>query len=361
MGSTARRIASLFSLLLALMVIVASCASDDDGSSPDTSDPGTEETTSVDSSAPSTSANRPSDDGEPFRIAVVAPSASDDVAFTQSMVDAVNTVGEGREVEFAITDGKFVVDDGAAAIRGYAEDGFDLVVAHGNQYDMSVREIAQEFPDVTFAWGTGSDTFGLPNVYTYTVRSDEGGYVLGTIAAQVSQTGVIGVIGPVAIGDAALYIDGFVAGATEQDPAVTVDVEYIESFSDVTLAAEAATTHLARGADTLTGSAQMVVGATGVAAQADAAWFGNQSNQTELGPDFVVASQVYHWEVLLDQIIDNIEAGVPGGDVLTATLANGGIVIEYNDGYPLDSEVRAAAETVAASMADGSITTGVEG
>ena len=39
-----------------------------------------------------------------------------------------------------------------------------------------------------------------------------------------------------------------------------------------------------------------------VAVAADAAWFGNQSNQISLSPDAVVASQVYHFENMLRDV-----------------------------------------------------------
>ncbi|WP_420440566.1 BMP family protein [Candidatus Poriferisodalis sp.] len=298
------------------------------------------------------------DDAGPIRIAIVAPSAENDLAFTQSMVDAVAAVGEGREIEVAVTDGTFIVEEAAAAIRGYAEDGYDLVIAHGSQYGGPLEEIAQDFEDTSFAWGTAVDFMGLDNVFAYTVRSDEGGYVAGTVAAQISQTGVIGVIGPVPVGDAKLYVDGFAAGVAATDPSVTTNIVYTDSFSDVALAAEAAEAHISNDADVLTGSAQMVVGATGVAKENGVAWFGTQANQTALGEDIVVASQVYHWEVLLDSMIDKIEAGILGGEVMTATLANGGIEIEFNDGYGLDAAIQEAAEATIDGIVDGSISTG---
>ncbi len=36
-------------------------------------------------------------------------------------------------------------------------------------------------------------------------------------------------------------------------------------------------------------------------------WFGTQSSQTELAPTIVVANQVYHWDVVLNEIIDLME------------------------------------------------------
>ena len=296
--------------------------------------------------------------GDAIRIAVVAPSAVNDLAFTQSMIDSLDRVAEGRDIEVAVTDGTFIVEDGGAALRSYAEDGVDLVIAHGTQYGGPLAEIAAEFPDTAFGYGTSSDTLGLDNVFAYTVAADQGGYVNGVMAAQISESGVIGVVGPVQAGDAALYVDGFVAGAAAQDPAVEVNVNYIESFSDVALAAEAATAHVENGADILTGTAQMVVGATGVAVDQGIPWFGTQSNQIPLGEDIVVASQEYHWEVILTQILDAVEAG-DAGSVFELTFENGGLVMVYNDGYPLETSVRVSAEETEVGLTDGSISTGV--
>jgi basic membrane protein A len=323
-------------LFAALLLVVAACGDGDDTSSDDTGS-GT----------------------DTFRIAIVAPSASNDLAFTQSIVDAVDVIAdEMGNVDVQITDGTFVVEDAAAAIRGYAEDGVDLVIAHGSQYGGSLEEIAPDFPDTVFAWGTAADTFGLSNVFSYEAASDEGGYVMGVMAAALSESGIIGVVGPIEVGDAKLYVDGFHVGALAEDSAATVNINYTGSFSDVALASEAAQSHLAAGADVLTGTAQMVVGAVGVADENGLLWFGTQANQTSLAPDIVVASQVYHWEVVLRDIIAKIEDGVLGGEIYEINLANDGLVIEFNDGFTLPADVRAKADAAIAGIESGSISTG---
>jgi basic membrane protein A len=299
----------------------------------------------------------PTEPAAPFRIAVVAPSPTNDLAFTQSMFDAVNAIAEERgNVEIAFSEGMFVVDDAAAALRDYAAEGFDLVIAHGSQYGSSLQEIAPDFPETSFAWGTTVDTFGLDNVYAYEARSEEGGFVNGVIAASLSQSGVIGVVGPIETGDAKLYVDGFVAGARSVDPAVEVNVNWIGSFSDVALASEAAQTHINAGADVLTGTAQMVVGAIGVAEANGVPWFGTQSDQTSLAPDIVVASQVYDWTVALKQILTQIHEGQLGGTSYAITLANGGLKIAFNPGYSVPENVLARVEETIAGISDGSIT-----
>ncbi len=295
----------------------------------------------------------------PLKVAVIAPSAPNDLAFTQSMVDALNTLKGPESLEIAVSDNQFVVEDAAAAIRNYASQGYDLVIAHGSQYGGSVEQIAADFPDVSFAWGTAGDTFGLDNVYAYSASSDQGGYVMGTMAAALSTSKVIGVVGPIEVGDAQLYVDGFKAGAEAADSSVKVRVNYTGSFSDTALAAEAARSFVAANADVMTGTAQMVVGAVGVAKENDVAWFGTQSNQTSLAPEVVVASQVYHWEVVLKQIIDNFRAGKLGGEAFDINLKNGGEVIEFNDAYSLPADVKAKGDETAAGIIDGSITTGV--
>jgi basic membrane protein A len=296
---------------------------------------------------------------QPARIAVVAPSPTNDLAFTQSMFDAVNAIQAEcgvQAVEIAFSAGMFVVDDAAAALRDYAAQGYDLVIAHGSQYGSSLQEIAPDFPETSFAWGTTVDTFGLDNVYAYEARSEEGGYVNGVVAASLSQSGVIGVVGPIETGDAKLYVDGFVAGARSVDPAVEVNVNWIGSFSDVALASEAAQTHINAGADVLTGTAQMVVGAIGVAEASGVMWFGTQSDQSSLAPDIVVANQVYDWTGALKQMLTQIHEGQMGGATYALTLANGGLKIAFNPGYSVPEDVMASADAAIAGISDGSIT-----
>ena len=297
---------------------------------------------------------------EKFRVAVVMPSAINDLAFSQSMYDALISVqkdmGGPDKFEIVYSENMFVVDDAAAAIRDYATQGYNLVIAHGSQYGSSLQEIAPDFPNTSFAWGTTVDTFGQPNIFAYEAASQEGGYVNGVLAATLTASDVIGVVGPIETGDAKLYVDGFKAGVAATNPDVQVNVNYIGSFSDVALASEAATTHISAGADVLTGTAQMVVGAIGKAEEANALWFGTQSNQTSLAPSIVVASQVYHWEVMLKEMIGLIEGGTLGGKTFTANLANGGEVIEFNSGYALPADAKALADSTIKGITDGSIT-----
>lgn len=343
---------TLFWLSIVLMMVLAACATPTAPPAP------AEEPTSP----PAEEAPMP----EAFRVAVVMPSAINDLAFSQSMYDALTAIQSemGEEnFEFAFSESMFVVDDAAAAIRDYASEGYDLVIAHGSQYGSSLQEIAPDFPETSFAWGTTVNTFsdqGINNVFAYEARSEEGGYVNGVIAASLSESDVLGVIGPIETGDAQLYVDGFVAGAEATKPGIQVNVNYIGSFSDVALASEAAQTHIGAGADALTGTAQMVVGAIGVAEEEGVPWFGTQANQTSLAPSIVVANQVYDWTVVLDQIIALVNEGTLGGEAFAVTLENGGLVMEFNPDYDLPDDVRALADETVQGIIDGEITIELE-
>ena len=325
----------IVALLASLSLVAASCGDDED---------------------PAALAERDCDtgsEGEGIRVAIVAPSGENDLAFTQSIVDGVDCLDGVSEV--AITPGTFIVEDAGVALRQYAEDGYDLVVGHGSQYGGLVEEIAGDFPDTAFAWGTAVDTFGLPNVSAYTAASDEGGYVLGVAAAELGSN--VGIVGPIEVGDAKLYVDGFRLGA--EAGGAEVNVVYIESFADVQLASETATGFVSNGADILTGTAQMTVGAISVAQNEDVLWFGTQSNQTGAAADGVVAAnQVYRWEVALQLLVDDINDGVLGGSSYEINLENGGLGIEYGN-WDVPDDITNLVNSTIEAVIEGEVTTRV--
>jgi basic membrane protein A len=290
-----------------------------------------------------------------LKVALVAPSSVNDLAFTQSMVEAVNSLKGKFNLEIAVSDNQFVVATAANVIRNYASQGYNLVIAHGSQYGSTIQQLAPQFPNVSFAWGTAGSTYGLPNVFAYQANSNEGGYVQGAMAALLSKSKVLGVIGPIAVGDAKLYVDGFCAGAKSVASSISCIPVYTGSFSDVSLMAAAATTFVANKADVLTGTAQAVVGAIGVAKTNNLPWFGTQWTQASLAQSNVVSSQVYNWATILEQILTAIGAGKLGGATFTATLGNGGEEIQFNPGFSLPPDVKAKADSLIKGITDGSI------
>ncbi len=298
----------------------------------------------------------------PFKVAIVMPSTITDLSWSQAMYEGLKGVQADMGGESAMTidysENMFDVTAAGDAIRGYADEGYNLIIAHGTQYGTSLFEIAPDYPDTAFAWGTATDTgesVGLTNVFAYQADAEQGGYVEGVMAAMLSKSGTIGIVGPVPAGDALLYINGFQQGVTATNPDANVLLAYTGGFGDTAAAAQVAQTQIAAGADVLTGSAQQVVGAIDAIQTAGGYWFGTQWDQSGQWPETVVASQVYDWKPSLTDMIEKIQAGTMGGTVYTLTLENKGLIFAYGK-VELPDEVKAAADDAVAGIISGDIT-----
>ena len=281
-----------------------------------------------------------------LKVALIAPSATNDLAFTQSMYAALESLKGSENLQISVSANEYVVSQAANIIQEYASKGYNLIVAHGSQYGSIIESLAPKYPKVSFAWGTAGATFGMKNVFAYEASSNEGGYVQGYMAALMSKSKVLGICGPIQTGDAKLYVDGFVAGAKAAAMAgkfkVTAHAVYTGSFSDNSLMASCAKTFVSNHADVLTGSSQSVVGAIGIARSDHKVWFGTQWNQTSLAPSNVVASQVYNWVPILKQMFTAIRGKTYGGATYVIGLGNGGARIAFNPKYHLSASVKAA-------------------
>jgi Uncharacterized ABC-type transport system, periplasmic component/surface lipoprotein len=286
----------------------------------------------------------------PVKVAIVLPSSTTDIAWSQSIYSALLTVqeqmGGPSAMEIAYSEGMFDVTAAAQALRDYAEDGYHLVIAHGTQYGTSLFDLAPDFPETSFAWGTASDTGidrGINNVFAYEASSEEGGYVNGVMAGLLTRSNVIGIVGPVPAGDALLYINGFQQGVHASNPEARILLAYTGSFGDTAGAAELAQTQIAAGADILTGSAQQVVGAIDAIQSAGGYWFGTQSDQSTGWPTTVVASQVFNWVPVITDMLAKRAEGVLGGIAYDLTLSDNTLTFAFGD-IAIPDDVLSAAE-----------------
>jgi basic membrane protein A len=260
------------------------------------------------------------------KVALVLPSTIDDMAWSQSMYDALK---KNDKIELAVSERMGKPVDASAAVRQYATQGFDIIIAHGSQYQNVLKEIAPEFPKITFAYGAGFQTG--PNIFAYDVQAQEGGYLLGLIAGKMTKTKTVGIIGPVESGDAVKHNKGFTQGVLAANPDVKVRIAYTGSFGDVVKAAEIAKTHMDAGADFLTGSSQQVPGAIKAAAgKPGTYWMSTDMDQSSIAPDTVMAYQIYNWEKIINKIIDLRKQGTLGGQHMTLTFADGTLTLQYN-------------------------------
>ena len=78
-------------------------------------------------------------------------------------------------------------------------------------------------------------------------------------------------------------------------------------------------------------------------------------DQSAIDSASVAASQIYHWDVPLREILTDRASGGTGRTV-TGNLQNGGITVVLNPEYPIDPALAAKVDELLAAIADGSIT-----
>lgn len=302
---------------------------------------------------------------EKIRIALVIPSTIDDMAWSQSMYKGIKSVQEERgedQIEVAVSEQLWKVVDAGSAIREYALQGYDMIIAHGAQYQNLLNEIAPEFPEISFAYGTGFAT-EHPNIFAYDPHAQEGAYLLGILAGLKTKTNVIGIVGPVEAGDAIKFNKGVVQGVKAVNPDADVRIAYTGSFGDFVAAGEIAKTHIKAGADVLTGSAQQSVGAINVTKEAgNVFWLSTDMDQSSLSPQTVLASQAYNFKKVVETMIDSRTKGVLGGQHLELTFANGTLSLVYNEGLAAEitEDMKAQVEEAKAKIIDGSLEISLE-
>lgn len=270
---------------------------------------------------------------EKTRVALIIPSTIDDMAWSQVMYDGLKAVQEklGEEnFEIAVSERLWNAVDAGSAIRQYAAKGYSLIIAHGAQYQSVLDEVAPDFPETSFAYGTGFNT-SASNIFAYDPHAQEGAYLLGMVAGLMTKTNIIGVVGPVEAGDAIKYNRGFAKGVASVNPEAQVRIAYTGSFGDLVAAGEIAKTHIKAGADILTGSAQQTVGAIKVAEKNPGVlWLSTDMDQASLAPDTVLAAQAYDFAKTVSEMMALRDDGVVGGKHLTLSFENRGLQLIWN-------------------------------
>ncbi|MDR3248265.1 MAG: BMP family protein [Treponema sp.] len=297
--------------------------------------------------------------GNAIKIAMIVESTVDDKGWCQAMYDGIMQAQKslpGR-IEFSYSEKMLPVDAGSAA-RQYAAQGFHIIIGHGSQYKNLMLEMAEEYPNITFAFGTSSE-IGPKNVFTYMPENEETGYISGVIAGLVTKNNSIGMVGPVDGGGAARYDRGYVLGIQKVNPKAKITIAHSGSFSDFVKAGEIAHSQIKNGVDVLTGSSQQAIGA--LRAVGDAAysgqylwWVGEDLAQfdTAEGKAKCIAATSYNYAPVIVGLVEKFDAGIRGGECIPMNFSNGGFVFEWNKDLSamISSEMRTQVDEALASF-----------
>ena len=129
-----------------------------------------------------------------------------------------------------------------------AADAADVVVLVGWEF-YDVETVAPEYGDKRFIWIDNATSVPVSNVLNITYAQNEGSFLAGYIAANVSKTGVVGAMG--GMDDATIndFIVGYKQGALYANPGITVEVIYSNDYDDPAIGKECALTLNEKGAD----------------------------------------------------------------------------------------------------------------
>ncbi len=272
---------------------------------------------------------------EVVKVALIVESTVDDKGWCQAMHDGILGAQQqlpGR-IEYSYSEKMKPVDAGSAVLQ-YISQGYKVIIGHGAQYKNLMLEMAEDHPDVTFAFGTSAEV-GPKNVFTYMPQSEETGYLSGLIAGMVTKKNIVGLVGPVDGGDAARYNRGFVLGVQEVNPKAKILVAHTGSFGDFVKSGELAATQIKSGADVLTGSAQQALGALRTVADHKDEyiwWVGQDIAQIHITEGYkCIAASSYNYAAVIVDLVKKLDAGIKGGECIPMNFSNGGFKFAFNE------------------------------
>jgi basic membrane lipoprotein Med (substrate-binding protein (PBP1-ABC) superfamily) len=174
------------------------------------------------------------------------------------------------------------------------------------------------------------------NVAPLIFRLEEGSYLAGMVAAAVTESGIVGMVGGVEIPPARGTFVAFEAGARSVDPDIEVLEVFTGDWNDVAAAKEATVAQLSRGADVIihnldAASFAVFQAVREARAAGRTAWaVGMNSDQNDVAPDVIVGSAVIR---IADAFVETArmwQAGEVGGAPIYASTRQDVIDFVFN-------------------------------
>jgi basic membrane protein A len=224
------------------------------------------------------------------------------------------------------------VADSEAAFMDYAAQGYDLVIGHGFQYGDPAAKVSKRFPKARFmAIEAASST---ENMASYVIACEQAGYLMGVLAASMSKTGKVGMVGGVEQPSIVKVVEAYKLGARAVNPKIEVMTAYIGSFTDVGLGKEAALAMADRGADVLSHIANQA--GTGVLKAAEERGLmatGDSWDQSSIAPKAIVSSTIYSVPVLVTSAVEQVKNGTFKGGVFNMGMKEGVVDVAAYHGF----------------------------
>ncbi len=270
---------------------------------------------------------------------MLLPGAIDDASWSQSGYEGLRQIE--RDLSAQIVYEVNITDtESAERFRAYAEQGYDLIIGHGNQFYQSAEVIAAEFPRTKFVV-VGNFPGNNRNLGTVSFRDGETGYLVGVVAALKTKTQCIAYIGGVenaAQLEAAALVE---RGAQSIRPTSSLRVLWLNSWTDEAKAAEVTKQQIDSGCDVIIQNADAAGrGVFRAAEQAGAYTIGWAQDQHELAPNTVLTSAIQRVPVLLVNAATLVRRGRWEGKRYAFGLREGALDLAPFRGLLSQDEVR---------------------
>jgi basic membrane lipoprotein Med (substrate-binding protein (PBP1-ABC) superfamily) len=278
--------------------------------------------------------------------------ASECFGFETDYIETASEADYARNIDTALSG-----DPSLVITNGFLIAGDTLAAAEANPEVMwiGIDQFHETFPE---------------NYVGVLFREDQGGFLAGTMAALLSESGVVGVVGGREdVPPVVRFVNSFETGAKSVNPDITVLKIYNESFTDEAKGASDAEQFIGEGADVIFGAGGPT-GSAGVRAATAQGLWGIGVDQDEYfttfnggeieGSEFLATSAMKRVDLA---IFDNITAALTGefaGGIFTLDAANDGITYAPFHDADIPDDVAAQLEEVRQGLADGSIDTGVD-
>ena len=235
-----------------------------------------------------------------------------------------------------------------------AEQEEDLIVGVGFLLKDAVNEVAQIYPDVNFAL---IDNFvDQPNVACIQFAENEGAFLMGAIAALMTESGKVGFVGGMETDVVKKFEAGYRAGVMTIDPDMEVLVSYAGAFNDPAKGKELALAQYDQGADVVF----QVAGFTGTgvidaAVERDQMVIGVDRDQNYLAPDNVISSMMKGLGAGVYDVGTMLIDGEFKGGSYRYGVAEGGIGIAPTTSKNVPADILEQVEALKQMIIDGEI------
>lgn len=257
----------------------------------------------------------------PLRVALILSGPANDQGWNAIALQGLTEAEEEFGIETAYSEHVGIADS-EAAFTDYASQGYDLVIGHGFQYGDPAVRVGARFPDTKFLAVEGASF--SDNTASYVIACEEAGYLMGILAASMSKTGKVGIVGGFEQPSIIKVVEAYKLGAKAYNADITVYDVYIGSFTDVSVGKEAALAMADKGADVLSHIAnQAGTGVIKAAQERGLLATGDSWDQSVMAPDTVVCSTIYSVPALVKTAVEHVQNGTFEGGIFHLGMSSG--------------------------------------